>query len=167
MGLEVSRDIIFWERSYWFSTPGWFFVGFFFLLELKNSLTAHSRIATTITNHSPQVNQELPCWKNYKKEEEGKEGKDEDEGGDFCHSEGRRDQWEDQGGREKKDYKGYGWLFSTHHFRPCSFSLLLVSACIIPTYGELLLRSPQKLPYTYWQFYSTCPSLHTLVGAWW
>ena len=40
---------------------------------------------------TPQVNQERPCWHNYEEEEGGKAGQDEDRGGDFCHSEGRRD----------------------------------------------------------------------------
>ena len=31
------RNIIFWERSYWFSTLRNFFVGFHFLLELKKT----------------------------------------------------------------------------------------------------------------------------------
>ena len=34
MGLEGLRDLIFRERSFPFSTPGIFFVGFYFLLEL-------------------------------------------------------------------------------------------------------------------------------------
>ena len=35
MRCEGSRDIIRQERSYWFSTLGQFFVGFWFFLELK------------------------------------------------------------------------------------------------------------------------------------
>ena len=34
-------------------------------------------------------------------------------------------------------------------------------------YGEIPLRSPQKLSYTYWKFCSTSLSLYPLVGAWW
>ena len=41
---------------------------------------------------TPQVNQELPCWRNYEEEEGDKAGKGEDRIGDFCHSEGWRDQ---------------------------------------------------------------------------
>ena len=68
------------------------FVGFCFFGLKKNGLTAQSQIANTIANHSPQVNQDIPCWGNYEEEEEGKAGQDEDWGGDFCHSEVRRDQ---------------------------------------------------------------------------
>ena len=67
---------------------------------------------------NPQVNQELPFCHNYKDEEGGKAGKDEDLGGDFCHSEGPRYRREDQGGEKQKDEEGAGWhvLFSTHLF---------------------------------------------------
>ena len=58
-------------------------------------------------------------------------------------------------------------LFITHRFRPLPFSLLLVSACLLHTDGELMLRPPQKIPYTYWQFCSAYPYLHPLVGIWW
>ena len=135
MGRVGSCDMIRWERSYWFSTPGQFFVGFCFLMELKQTVWKHTLKSLTqlLITPTPQVNQELSCWKNYEEEEGFKAGKDEDWGGDFSHIESRRDQWEDQGGKNQKDEEGASYivLFITHCFCNCPFSRLVVSAYLI------------------------------------
>ena len=145
--LKLSCNCMWAARAHtiWFSerivigsqSPGQCFVGFYFLLELKNSL---------IADHSPQVNHELSCWHNYEEEEGGQAAQEKYLGEEFCHSEGWRYRWEDQGGKMQKDEEGSGWLFGTHCVLTHPFSLFVVYDCILPTDGELLLRSPHKLP---------------------
>ena len=80
------------EKSYWFSTPGQYFVVFCFCWN-KKMLCQHTLkpLPQSIIATTPQVNQELPCWHNYGEEEVGKVGQGKDWGGEFFHSEGRRD----------------------------------------------------------------------------
>ena len=58
-----ARAMLFYERGVIGSKQLEFFFG------IENNLTAHSIIATIIANHSPHVNEELPCLHNYKEEE--------------------------------------------------------------------------------------------------
>ena len=97
MGRAGYRDMILWERSYWFSTPGKFFACLYFLLELKEIVWQHTIKSPPqlLITPTPQVNQELPCRNNYEEEEGGKSGQGKYLAEDFCHSVGRRNQWED------------------------------------------------------------------------
>ena len=131
-----------WVRAIWFSEkvvigsqrPGNFLLASVFLLELKKLLTAQPRISTTINNHSHPPS--LPrAYLLTKLQRVGriKSGQDEDRGGGFCHNEGQRYWWEDQGGWNQKGGEGAGWilLFSTHRFCPSHFSNVLVSSCLL------------------------------------
>ena len=82
MGLKLSCNCMWVSRACttWLADRGvigsqrlsiFLLASIFFGIE-KNILTAQSRIDTTIANNYPQVNQELPCWKN---DEDGEEKK--------------------------------------------------------------------------------------------
>ena len=135
MGLKLICQGM-WATQYcaiWFSERGvtgsqrpcnscWhlFFVGIG-----ENNLTSQSRINTTITNqyHPPsQPSASLLAQLGIGGRRRSKIIKRS--GGDFCHSEGRRDRWEDQGRKKQKDEEGAYWLvlFSTHCFQPRIFS---------------------------------------------
>ena len=92
----------------------WFlyFVDLYFLLVLKKTLRHHNleSLPQPLIAPTPQVNQDLPCWHNCQEKERGKSGQDQDRGGDFCHSEGQRDRWEDQEDKNQKDEEGAGLM---------------------------------------------------------
>ena len=82
-GMWVVRSCAVWSSERVFigsQRLGNFSLASIFCWNWKNSLTAHSRIATTIDiwSHTPQVNQELPYWQNYEDQEGGKAGQDKD-----------------------------------------------------------------------------------------
>ena len=64
---------------------------------------------------TPQVNQELPCWHNYEYEGKWKVGQEEDWGEELFHSGGRRDQWEDQWGKNIRMRKELVGLYCLSH----------------------------------------------------
>ena len=95
MWVAQARVTLFAERGVMgYQRPGNFLLVCVFLLEYffkRFDSTLSNRYHSCLSLPPPQVNQELPCWHNYKVEEGGKAEHDEDWGGDFCHSEGQRD----------------------------------------------------------------------------
>ena len=72
VGHEVSRNIICWERSYWFSTPRRFFVCLCFLLEglftHKKKSYAWCSILKYLKPTPPKVYHDLTCYNNFRGE---------------------------------------------------------------------------------------------------
>ena len=81
------------------------FVGFYFLLEFKKGLKAHSRTAATIPNHSyippPKSTKSFPVGTIAKSRKEEKQYKTYI-GVGTSHREGWRDLWEDKGGEIRR-----------------------------------------------------------------
>ena len=112
-GLGGFERFNFLRKELFFSTPRTFFVGFSFFVGIGITVWQYTikSLPQLIIAPTPQVHQELPCWHNYEEKERGKLGQDEDQGGDFCHSEGRRDRREDQGGKIRRMRKELvGWM---------------------------------------------------------
>ena len=95
VGFEGSRDMILWERSYLFSTPGQLFFGFYFSWNRK-TVWQHTleSIPQLLTNH-PKSTRSLPIGIINKRRKKVKQDKKKS-GGYFCHSEDRRDWWREE-----------------------------------------------------------------------
>ena len=108
----------------------------------KNGLTEHSRIATTISNHSHPPSQPRASLLT-----QLRRGGRRQSGTRRRSGWGLLSQWMSEismrrSGREnQKDEEGDGWLvlFSTHSFHPCTFSILVVSACLL--HGAQMVNS--------------------------
>ena len=76
------------EKSYWFSTSGRFFVGFYFFLEFLFTKTnlEHNRylLLRSINASPPQVQYEIACCQTYRGDEGKEADQDENQGG-FCY----------------------------------------------------------------------------------
>ena len=104
-GLGVLSDMIGWERSYWFSSPGRFFVGFCFCWNFfshKNKSTAHSLFSTSIDklSHNPST----PWYHLLKTLRRGwmrRRGSRRDWGGFCCKCKGCRDGVEHKVGKNQ------------------------------------------------------------------
>ena len=148
-GMWVARS-----RTIWFADRGCigsqrlgncllrsFFIG------IKKTVWHHTLklLPQLLITPTPQVNQDLPFWIITKRDEGSKAGQDQYQVGDLCHSEGWRDWWEYQWGKNQKDEGKYGWLvlFSTHHFCPRPLSFLVVSAFLL--HGLQMMNSCKGL----------------------
>ena len=100
MRVARARTIWFAERGFIGSQhPGNFLLDSVFF-GIKKTVWQHTikSLSKYLINTTPQVNQELLCWHNYEEEEGGKTGQYKYWGGEFYHSEGGINQWEDKGG---------------------------------------------------------------------